>query len=45
MGKGFELKLSTTLGFYRNFGNAAGASEFMALAYLGILYTIPSNGK
>ena len=45
LGKGFELKLSTTLGFYRNFGNAAGASEFMALAYLGILYTIPSNGK
>ncbi len=45
LGKGFELKLSTTLGFYRNFGNASGASEFMALAYLGILYTIPSNGK
>jgi hypothetical protein len=45
LSKGFELKLSATLGFYRNFGNAAGASEFMALAYLGILYTIPSNGK
>lgn len=45
LGKGFELKLSSTLGFYRNFGNVVGASEFMALAYLGILYTIPSKGK
>jgi len=43
LGKGFELKLSSTLGFYHNFGNTAGVSKIMTLVYFGILYKIPSG--
>ena len=38
---GMELKLASTFGFYRNFGNTAGLSEWMMLIYCGILYKIP----
>jgi hypothetical protein len=45
LGKGLELKLSTTLGFYQNFGNTAGVAKVMILAYIGILYRIPTGAK